>query len=356
MLEAFQSYWNPNHDEPRLLILRHEPDRARRQRLAASGAALYHLAVLLAALNAPSAQGGSPAGPGLRIDVRRVTPLVAPRNLPPFKITQKEQQQGKPAAEVDLAALLPRPEIRQQRQSPSGRPFSPPPGISAPAPKPRAVLEAPQIEVPQQGLPNLPAAPAARIPGAPPSDPPRLANPFERVGASQQPPGSPVGQPRLAPPKQGIDEAVRSVVRGGAGRGLVVGDAGPPGSGGFSEAISQDPSARRNASTLELLSDPQGVDFRPYLIQVLAAVKRNWQSVSPESARFGLQGRTAIMFSISKSGSVPKLVIATPSGREALDRAAVAGISASNPFPPLPAEFRGSEIRLQLVFSYNMPR
>jgi outer membrane biosynthesis protein TonB len=53
---------------------------------------------------------------------------------------------------------------------------------------------------------------------------------------------------------------------------------------------------------------------------------------------------------------VPKLVIATPSGFDALDRAAVASISASNPFPPLPLEFAGAEIRLQLVFSYNMPR
>jgi outer membrane biosynthesis protein TonB len=39
----------------------------------------------------------------------------------------------------------------------------------------------------------------------------------------------------------------------------------------------------------------------------------------------------------------------------ALDRAAVAGISASNPFPPLPAEFRGEQIRLQFTFLYNVP-
>ena len=52
---------------------------------------------------------------------------------------------------------------------------------------------------------------------------------------------------------------------------------------------------------------------------------------------------------------MPKLVIVMPSGTEALDRAAVAGISASNPFPPLPSEFRGDQIRLQLAFSYNVP-
>ena len=37
-----------------------------------------------------------------------------------------------------------------------------------------------------------------------------------------------------------------------------------------------------------------------------------------------------------------------------IDRAAVAGISASNPFPPLPGEFTGKEIRLQFTFQYNI--
>jgi TonB family protein len=99
-----------------------------------------------------------------------------------------------------------------------------------------------------------------------------------------------------------------------------------------------------------------GVDFRPYLIRVLAAVRRNWFAVMPESARMGMRGKAVIQFAIAKNGSVPKLVIQMPSGSEHLDRAAVAGISASNPFPPLPEEFRGNQIRLQLVFAYNMPR
>jgi hypothetical protein len=32
----------------------------------------------------------------------------------------------------------------------------------------------------------------------------------------------------------------------------------------------------------------------------------------------------------------------------------VAGISASNPFPPPPPEIQGLQIRLQLVFLYNV--
>ncbi len=99
-----------------------------------------------------------------------------------------------------------------------------------------------------------------------------------------------------------------------------------------------------------------GVDFRPYLIRVLAAVRRNWFAVIPESAKLGQTGRAVLQFAIDRTGNVPKLVIAVPSGREALDRAAVAGISASNPFPPLPPEFKGGQIRLQLVFRYNLAR
>ena len=91
-------------------------------------------------------------------------------------------------------------------------------------------------------------------------------------------------------------------------------------------------------------------------MQVLAAVRRNWQAVMPESAKLGRRGRVGIQFSIAKSGSVPKLVITANSGTDALDRAAVAGISASNPFPPLPSEYRGDRIVLQFNFASNMPK
>jgi outer membrane biosynthesis protein TonB len=50
------------------------------------------------------------------------------------------------------------------------------------------------------------------------------------------------------------------------------------------------------------------------------------------------------------------LVIASGSGSTALDRAAVVGVSASDPFPPLPTAFKGPEIRLQMNFAYNAPK
>tara|TARA_Y100000588_G_scaffold379929_3_gene462956 strand:+ start:5241 stop:6179 length:939 start_codon:yes stop_codon:yes gene_type:complete len=108
-------------------------------------------------------------------------------------------------------------------------------------------------------------------------------------------------------------------------------------------------------SNLELLSDPRGVDFRPYLTRILIIVRRNWHAVIPESARLGInRGNVSLQFSISRDGTVPKLVIFHSSGVPELDRAAVASISASNPFPPLPDEFTGQVVRLQFKFSYNM--
>ena len=106
------------------------------------------------------------------------------------------------------------------------------------------------------------------------------------------------------------------------------------------------------AATLQLLSDPKGVDFKPYLIQVLTAVRANWLAVIPESARLGRKGRVLVQFIIDRRGRIPKLVIAESSGTAAMDRAAVAGISASV-LPPLPNNFTGEEIRLQLAFGYN---
>ena len=119
--------------------------------------------------------------------------------------------------------------------------------------------------------------------------------------------------------------------------------------------LSQSPSAGRIGSNLQLLSDAKGVDFKPYLLQVLMAVRRNWMAILPESARMGRRGRVLVQFAIDRQGAVPKLVIAEGAGTDALDRAAVAAISASYPFPPLPADYKGDEIRLQLAFAYNMP-
>jgi TonB family protein len=99
-----------------------------------------------------------------------------------------------------------------------------------------------------------------------------------------------------------------------------------------------------------------GVDFQPYLKQILVSIKTNWLAVYPESARLGRRGRVTLAFIVTKNGTVTKVTTSTQSGTEALDRAAIAAISASNPFPPLPSDFKGDRIVLEVNFVYNMPR
>jgi TonB family protein len=106
---------------------------------------------------------------------------------------------------------------------------------------------------------------------------------------------------------------------------------------------------------IEVTTDMQGVDFGPYLQRVLHDVKRNWYNLIPEAAMPPLleRGKLSIEFAITKNGKVAGLRYVASSGRTELDRAAYGGITASDPFPPLPKEFGGSYLGLRFTFYYN---
>jgi TonB family protein len=108
-------------------------------------------------------------------------------------------------------------------------------------------------------------------------------------------------------------------------------------------------------SNMDILSDTMGVDFGPYLARVLHDVRQNWYQLIPEIARAPLmkKGKVGIEFAIMKDGSVAGMRLVSPSGDVSLDRAAWGGISGSNPFPPLPNEFRGQYLALRFRFFYN---
>lgn len=304
--------------------------------------------------------------PDLNIEIRprQVVKLITPPDIRDV-ITQKEPNKTKVSKELDLEGLMAKatapnsPEIARPAPAPQPKPFQAP-GASqsakAAAPPPM-LTPSPDINLAQNKATELPAmgnmSQGINAPPPPPvQNQPKLE--FESVGAGATGTGAKPGG--LIPvPKNTVDEAIRAVARGQGISGVVVGDVGDVGgSGGFPSPAS--PAQLKNGSTLQLLSDPMGVDFRPYLIQILAAVKRNWQAVMPESARLGRPGKVSIQFAINKAGQVPKLVISSASGTDAFDRAAVASISMTNPFPPLPPEFRGDQIRLQFAFLYNVPR
>jgi TonB family protein len=282
---------------------------------------------------------------------QQVTPLVAP---PVSVLTQRSPNRSEISKEFNLSSLPPRPAQPNVPSTPGAA--APPrqkfvlperraPGVPSPA-----IQDAPALDV-RSALPPAPVL-GAQIPGPPPQidaqEKPKLA--FERPGL---PTGTPSGQSRINIPRPAntVAEAARQAIRSSGG-GLVVGDEEAiPGAMPSAPSV---PIPGKLGSAVELMSDPMGVDFWPYMVKVLSTVRRNWFAVTPESARLGRQGRVIIQFAINRDGSVPKLVSAAPSGTDALDRAAVAGISASNPFPPLPPEFKGGQIRLQFVFKYNV--
>lgn len=332
------------------------PDRAdwRRTSGVAAGSVAIHVLLLM---SSPFVFGGATntyTAPELRVELRPkdATRLVAP----PLQLTQRAPNKSEVTPEFNIASLPPRPSQPNVPASPGAaavprRKFTLP-DRQAPGGGSTPQMTAPSVDVATLRS-NIPApALGTQIQAPPPqieeTEKPKLA--FERPGAMT---GLVGGAGQVAVPKPGrtVEEAARQAARQG-GRGLVVGDEDT--SAGVSPRSPSAPIPGRLGSQVELLSDPMGADFWPYLVKVLASVRRNWFAVIPESARFGRAGRTVIQFAISKDGSVPKLVIASASGTEALDRAAVAGISASNPFPPLPPEFRGSQVRLQFVFKYNV--
>jgi TonB family protein len=65
------------------------------------------------------------------------------------------------------------------------------------------------------------------------------------------------------------------------------------------------------------------------------------------------KGKVSIEFAITKNGQVAGMRLVSPSGDISLDRAAMGGITSSNPFPPLPSEFRGEYLALRFHFFYN---
>jgi TonB family protein len=138
-----------------------------------------------------------------------------------------------------------------------------------------------------------------------------------------------------------IQEAARAAKRGGGGGQGSGGDFGL-GSGGHG----------RQVGGLEVLSDTMGVDFGPYLQRVLHDVKQNWYNAIPESAAMK-HGSLIIEFAITKDGKVAGMKLVAPSGDIPLDRAAWAGITGSDPFPALPAEFGGQYLALRFRFFYN---
>lgn len=280
--------------------------------------------------------------PERTVVVRRI-PLYLPRDL----MTQRAPNRQKISKKIDLADLQPSRPAKQSPSpsTPSVRHFEAPKQLAKNLP-PQILPQAPAVSPNANGA--VQPGVADGLPAAAPPAPSPSTGPFQNIGNS-----IPNAHPKLAPPKATVNAAIDGLSHSNS-RQLIISDDLPdarmPGSPG---SLDQAPAQH---AAVELESDPAGADFKAYLKNILTIVRANWRRVVPESARMGtLRGRTVVEFAIDRSGNIPKLVMADSSGSEPLDRAAVAGLSMSNPLPPLPGDFKGLQVRLAFTFAYNLP-
>jgi len=232
------------------------------------------------------------------------------------------------------------------------RQIAPPESVPQPIPAPQPKVEPKELPSAPTPQPNPQPPPPAAAPKteAPPSSAPKL-----------EAPEAPKTQPNLVLPKASsnpLRDTLRDMGRNSSGGGK---------SGSFSAPTphvgSQSPSAPGGGQSpglngaYSILTPTEGVDFSDYMSRVLTSIRRNWYAVMPESVQLGDRGRVILDFSIRRDGSVPSddPQRMSGSGKEPLDRAAVSAIRASNPFDRLPPAFSGPEIRVRIIFLYNLP-
>jgi TonB family protein len=212
----------------------------------------------------------------------------------------------------------------------------------------KRILDANRPGAPGQSAPPAPEsqpAPPASAGGQPPQAPPVNQNLQARLQAPAAPPPNPFANHAPMSAGSAIAQAAQAAA---ANRGRFGGDDGNYGLGtGAKPTAAMGP--------LDILTDTMGVDFGPYLQRVLHDVRVNWYNLIPESARAPImkKGKVSIEFAIMKDGSVAGMKLIGSSGDVALDRGAWGGITASNPFPPLPNEFGGQYLALRFHFYYN---
>ncbi len=312
------------HDVP-VLVVQLRDDLARsRLREAFWISVVVHMVLLIGAATSPK------WAPSLRpVPVRSADQLMHDRQLTyldlPHDRQRVEKRESNIISDKNRVAASRRPSIDRktlQELRDSSRP-----GPQGPAAQPAAQPS------PQQQMANQGATPS----------------PFR----AQQQPRTETPQPQENPfssaAPMSAGSAIAQAARGTrAGGGFGGSDAGGYGTGRGSPSSSV-------KSDMDIMSDTMGVDFGPYLTRVLHDVRMNWYNLIPEVARPPImkRGKVSIEFVIEKDGRVAGMRINSPSGDVSLDRAAWGGISGSNPFPPLPGEFRGPYLQLRFHFFYN---
>jgi TonB family protein len=286
--------------------------------------------------------------------------VLLPKIFPPHVPTQSEIE----LASKELGVVYLPPDAGEVSRRPS-----PPPGpvvkispkvlnkVAPPRPEEHAI-EAPPARNPERPPTDLPSAPTPQpnrnTPPPTAATPPVSAPPrkSELLPAAPQPtPGHlNLGLPSASPGKEMQDQLQDAVKHSGGGT-YSSGEGTSRGAGGGGRGGPQ------VGNGVTILTPTEGVDFNSYIARLVARVRQNWMTVMPESAYMGDKGIVAITFRINRDGTFPaeNFNLERTSGKDPLDTAAMSALRTTNPFDPLPPQFKGPYIELRFIFFYNTP-
>jgi len=276
--------------------------------------------------------------------------LLQSKFFPPHEPTQADVD----LARKQLTLLLPPGKFESPK--PSTRPAQPAPKVHV---DPRVLREvappiapAPQPERPVRELPNAPVPKPNDVQPEPQPSAPMPKTDAPKPALRLEVPDTPQPQAKLQFPKdRSPSQSIQDILKGSRPSGpRAIGGGGQLPGGG-----TRGGGGGTAYGGIEMLTPDEGVDFNDYLHRVYVTVKRNWFSVMPGSVELGEKGIVFLTFRINRDGSVPsdEPVIERNSGKEPLDRAAYSSVRASNPFEPLPPQFKGSYIELRYRYYYN---
>ena len=111
--------------------------------------------------------------------------------------------------------------------------------------------------------------------------------------------------------------------------------------------------AQGRTQEVELLTDTRGVDFGPYIRQVLQVDSSAWHKLLSQDSGVAAssQGWTQIRLTIAPDGTISAMHLDDSSHRLALDRAAWGSLTSVGKLPPLPKDFSGPNLELRLRFN-----
>lgn len=326
------------HSAPALLIQTQDDLARSRMREAFWISVVFHLVAVVFLLLSPKFEKWFPRKPVLLVQNGHQQAIPLFLDLPPDAQKVPKPPHTSIQSDKDRIAMSRHPQIDAKQlhdllgTKPAGTPTAPVP----PAAKPQPAVPPQQGQAPPQQSQQQQPQQAQR------SSPPAT----NQTAKLQTPPLSPkdvFGGPMSA--GSTIEEATRAAAANRGGYGGSGGDYG----------LGQGRQPTAALGNMDVLSDTMGVDFGGYLSRVLHDVRLNWYNLIPEVARPPImkKGKVTIEFAITKNGGVSGMTLVGPSGDVSLDRAAWGGITASNPFPPLPTQFPGQYIALRFHFYYN---